>query len=195
MRGGNNISAPWVLSIDPWRKGFGFVFFEGSNRLIDWGLQEAPSQHRNEHCLLRLRELIGRYGPDVLILEDWQSPGCRRCPRVRRLLASAFDLTNDLDIRAVSIAPRKIHEAFAFLEGAVNKHKVSCALAALYPELERHLPPFRKVWMSEDPRTSIFDACAMALTFYRLYQKSPSKTGDDNQHTYVSTQTSKDSGD
>jgi hypothetical protein len=40
------------------------------------------------------------------------------------------------------------------------------AIAKRFPELALRLPRFRKPWMSEDYRMSIFDAAGFALAFY-----------------------------
>jgi hypothetical protein len=42
------------------------------------------------------------------------------------------------------------------------------AIAKRFPELAPRLPRFRKPWMSEDYRMSIFDAVAMALTLFNF---------------------------
>jgi hypothetical protein len=41
----------------------------------------------------------------------------------------------------------------------------------LLPELTARLPRVRKPWMSEDERMSIFDAAAMALTYFETRRR------------------------
>jgi hypothetical protein len=41
------------------------------------------------------------------------------------------------------------------------------AIAKRFPELALRLPRFRKPWMSEDYRMSIFDAAAFGLAYFR----------------------------
>jgi hypothetical protein len=50
--------------------------------------------------------------------------------------------------------------------GASNKFEIAKTIAARFPELTPRLPRFRKPWMSEDYRMSIFDAVAFGLTFF-----------------------------
>ena len=55
----------------------------------------------------------------------------------------------------------------AFSEsGASNKYEIAVAIANRFPELAPRLPRFRKPWMSEDYRMSIFDAVGFAVSFF-----------------------------
>ena len=49
---------------------------------------------------------------------------------------------------------------------ATTKQEIAIAIAERFPELAPRLPRSRKPWMSEDYRMSIFDAVALALTFF-----------------------------
>jgi len=51
--------------------------------------------------------------------------------------------------------------------GAPNKQEIAGAIAKRFPELAPRLPRFRKPWMSEDYRMSIFDAVGLAITFFQ----------------------------
>jgi hypothetical protein len=48
-----------------------------------------------------------------------------------------------------------------------SKYAIAEAIAKHLPAFERHLPPQRKPWMSEDSRMGIFNAAALALTFFQ----------------------------
>jgi hypothetical protein len=50
--------------------------------------------------------------------------------------------------------------------GAQTKQEIAVAIAKRFPELAPRLPRFRKPWMSEDYRMSIFDAVGFGLTFF-----------------------------
>ena len=55
----------------------------------------------------------------------------------------------------------------AFSEsGATTKYEGAVAIAKRFPELAPRLPRFRKPWMSEDYRMSIFDAVGFALVYF-----------------------------
>ena len=51
------------------------------------------------------------------------------------------------------------------------KQEIAIAIAERFPELAPRLPRSRKPWMSEDYRMSIFDAVALALTFFFHFNK------------------------
>jgi hypothetical protein len=51
--------------------------------------------------------------------------------------------------------------------GASSKQEIAAAIANRFPELAPRLPRFRKPWMSEDYRMSIFDAVALGLIYFK----------------------------
>jgi hypothetical protein len=55
--------------------------------------------------------------------------------------------------------------------GAYTKHQVAGLLAKRLPELGPRQPRYRQSWMTEDYSMSIFDAVALAITFYLERQR------------------------
>jgi hypothetical protein len=47
-----------------------------------------------------------------------------------------------------------------------TKEAIVNAVAEEIPALRRHIPPPRKPWTSEHARMGVFDAAALALTFF-----------------------------
>jgi Holliday junction resolvasome RuvABC endonuclease subunit len=150
-------------------RGFGFAVFEGRKRLIDWGVAHVQ-ENKNAKCLQGVEELLTWYEPAVVVIEDATAEGSRRCPRVQRLLARIRASAEKRKVRTRAISRAEIRAAF-FATGAANKDEIASAVAAGYPELGPRLPPRRKCWMSEDDRMSIFDAAALAVTFFELKGK------------------------
>lgn len=153
-----------VLAIDPTTKGFGFAILEGPESLIDWGVKEVKD-NKDARCLKQIADLIRRYEPDVIVVEDVTAKSCRRCPRVRLLIRDTFKLALEKKIKIHSVSRRAVRAAFSRF-GARTKHEIAGAIAKRLPELAFRRPPYRKPWMSEDDRMSIFDAAAFALTFF-----------------------------
>jgi len=58
----------------------------------------------------------------------------------------------------------KVKQAFAEA-GARNKYEIAVAIANNFPELAPRVSRFRKAWMSEDYRMSIFDAVGFGMAF------------------------------
>jgi transcriptional regulator with XRE-family HTH domain len=150
-------------NVDPTHRGFGYAIFEGP-QLIDWGVRHVQSA-KNKASLVAAGELISRYRPRIVVLEDVAAKGCRRCRRVR-VLVEALELyarSRGLTVRKISQA--RVRKAFSAL-GVQNKDQMARFIAARFPELAHHVPRERKPWMSEDSRMAIFDAAAYALACF-----------------------------
>jgi Holliday junction resolvasome RuvABC endonuclease subunit len=158
-----------VLAIDPTSKGFGFAVLEGPGSLIDWGVKRA-SGDRNAKSLEKAAELIERYQPEVLVVERSAAKGSRRCPRVCQLIEDLLALARDRHIRAQRISRRQVQRCFSKI-GSATKRQIAVALVDRFPELEPHLPPVRKPWMSEDGRMGIFDAVAFGWASYESLRR------------------------
>ncbi len=156
--------AKCVLAIDPMKHGFGFVVLEGPACLIDWAVVTIRASDTDK-CLNRIGKLLARYDPDVLVLEDGTGKGSRRCVRVQSLLDAIDSLAARETIATRRFSRQRVRQAFAE-SGARTKHEIAKAIATRFPELEARLPRFRKPWMSEDDRMSIFDAASFALAFF-----------------------------
>jgi hypothetical protein len=77
----NTIDVTRVLVLDPCCRGVGYALFEGPEELIDSGVAQA-TRDKNIESLRRIANLIRRYEPDVIVLEDYAGDGSRRCRRV-----------------------------------------------------------------------------------------------------------------
>jgi Holliday junction resolvasome RuvABC endonuclease subunit len=155
-----------VLAIDPSTRGFGFAILEGPNQLIDWGVKETKTNKRHRSLTL-VDHLIERYQPSVVVVEDYEGKGSRRCRRIQRLIAEISKLVAKNKIKIKRFSRAKVKQAFSEA-GASTKYQIAMAIANRFPELAPRLPRFRKPWMSEDYRMSIFDAVAFGLTFFHV---------------------------
>src|SRR5216683_337335 len=155
-----------VLAIDPTHRGFGYVIFEGPDFLIDWGLREVDGP-KNKASIAAAAELIARYHPRIIVLEDVAAKGCRRCRRVRELVDGLEQYGRERGLTVRKVAQTKVKRTFLPLR-IRNKNQMARFIAARFPELTRLVPPERKPWMSEDSRMAIFDAAAFALASFGL---------------------------
>jgi Holliday junction resolvasome RuvABC endonuclease subunit len=153
-----------VLAIDPSTRGFGFAILEGPEKLVDWGVKETRADKKAKSLEL-IDDLIELYQPRVIVVEDYAGKGSRRCRRIERLINDISKLALKRKIRVGSFSRLKVRQVFSG-SGASNKQEIAIAIANRFPELAPRLPRFRKPWMSEDYRMSIFDAVALALTFF-----------------------------
>ena len=154
-----------VIALDPTSHGFGFVVFEGETRLVDWGHAHARPC-TNEKCLEMVAKLFTYYLPGVVVMENWDSKASRRGARVRKLFTQIVGFTETSNARVARYSQKDIQKAFS-TDGSPTKYEIAQMIALEFPELSYRLPPPRKIWMSEDERMSIFDAAALALTFFQ----------------------------
>lgn len=153
-----------VLALDPTSRGFGFVILQGPETLIEWGTRISDSE-KDVAPLKRAAQLIDSCSPDVIVVEDCGDEDCRRSPRVRLLIEDILRLAVERDIKVCSFPRRRILAVLS-QSGTGEKHQIATNIANQFPELLPRLPRVRKPWMSEDYRMAIFDAMALALTFF-----------------------------
>jgi Holliday junction resolvasome RuvABC endonuclease subunit len=162
-----------ILAVAPFSRGFGFAVFEGPRNLIDWGVKEIRSD-KNNISLKKIESMIDFYWPDILIIEDPRGENRRRT-RVRILLDSINKLGKEKKVTMRSFTRPMVRQAFETI-GAATKFQISQVIADEWPELKPYLPRFRKPWMSEDCRMSIFDAISLAITYF--YYKTEKEFGE-----------------
>jgi len=116
-----------VLAIDPSTRGFGFAVLEGPERLIDWGVKETK-KNKNARTLKLIEDLIERYQPSVIVVEDYAGKGSRRCRRIQGLIKEISKLASKRQIRARSFSRVKVKQAFSE-SGASNKYEIAQDIA------------------------------------------------------------------
>jgi hypothetical protein len=154
-----------VLAIYVTTHGFAFTLFEGALAPIDWGLVRRDGSEKNSRCVTAAGRLLHRFRPDVLVLEDTSAMGTRRPQRIANLNASIFELSESRGISISAISRAQVHTAFGHLE-VCTRHAIAEAIAKNLPAFENLLPPPRKWWNSEHTRMGMFNAAALALTFF-----------------------------
>lgn len=165
-----------VLAVDPYSRGVGFAVLERPEQLIDWGLK-TTGKADNRKAVRAIEKLIDRFRPDVLVLENWESDGARRCRRVELLLDRIASREGKyLQVRLVS---RREVRAIGPLPAVSTKYGRARLLGERHPELLPFLPPLRKPWMPEDSRMSIFDALAFAMAFLRAFPQTGAAPASD----------------
>ena len=154
-----------VLAIYPQSRGFAFVLFEGWLSAVDWGIHEARGPGKNARCLTRINSLLELHMPDVVVLQDMSDRGTRRAPRIQQLNDRIAELAELRGIIVRKYSRAQVIEYFSDF-GASTKQKIAETIAKQIPALSLYVPPARKPWMSEDPRTGIFGAAALAWMYF-----------------------------
>jgi hypothetical protein len=135
-------------------RGFAFVLFEGTRSPYDWGVFDVRGAQKDRHVVDKVRRLLRQYVPDVLVMQDTSTAGTPRATR----------LAQELGMPIFTYSRDEIYREFNSI-GFANKQMLAGLIAKHIPALERHVPPPRKPWMSEDARMGLFDAAALALLF------------------------------
>jgi Holliday junction resolvasome RuvABC endonuclease subunit len=156
-------TSPRIVSLDPTTKGFGYAILELPFRLVEWGLARIAGD-KNTDAILRFEQLLDRFRPDAVVLEDTMAPGSRRQPRVRELLDAFTKSARARGIAVYTIARKAVLSCFASVDGLATKYSIAKRLTEYFPELATKLPPLRKAYMSQDERMAIFDALGLAVT-------------------------------
>jgi hypothetical protein len=138
---------------------------EGPTQLLDWGVK-VPSGDKNTQCLNAVRELIGRYRPHFLVLENTAGKSSRRSARVRELLEAIRQAAQAKGVKVLDVTPDRVKRAFI-----PRKDMVAAAIAGRFPELAPRLPRSRTLTMNEQYKMPIFDAMAFALTFFYFRER------------------------
>ena len=156
----------------PFSRGFAFVLLEGPESPYDWGIREIKGKQKNAKTLEEVKKLIGRYRPEVLVIEDAAGGKSRRTTRIRRLYRLLIHLAKSEYVDTHRYSRSVIKQCFAPV-GATTKHEIAKAIAMQIPAFAHRIPRERKPWMSEDSRQSLFDAAALGLTYYAHGVPSP----------------------
>jgi Holliday junction resolvasome RuvABC endonuclease subunit len=106
-------------------------------------------------------ELIRRYRPHVIAVEDCASASLRRHARIRELLDQIRRLAREKRIAVADFTPARVRRAFA-----PKKDVIAAGIAGRFPELAPRLPRARALGNSEQEAMPLFDAMALALTFF-----------------------------
>ena len=154
-----------VLAIDPSTKGIGFAVLEGPEQLVDWGVKQV-GEDKNAECVEIVRDLIERYRPHVLVIENAEDEDSRRRERVRELLDAIRKIAREKGVKVLDVTPSRIRHAFA-----PKKDVIAAAIAGRFPELQPRLPKERTLTMSEQYEMPVFDAMAFAQTFFYLQKR------------------------
>lgn len=153
-----------VLAVDPASQGLGYVLLDGPDKLIDWHFRNTR-RDKDAQPVACLRMLLTHYKPDVLVLEAFDPKRkAHRSARIVHLLNVFESLAVKSGVRPERISRRSVRVLFA----SKNKYEIARRLAKRYPETEHVRPPQRKIWLPEDRRINIFDALALACTFFAL---------------------------
>src|SRR5712691_7038504 len=151
-----------VLALDVHPRSFGFVVFEGPNRMLDWGIKSfRPGVNAVQiPAAKKLLALLDEFTPSAVVIRKRVTSSAKK----PKLLSIIERQVRSRRIPVTFITPRDVNRAFVGFES--NKYQVASVLARQFPALASKLPPKRKCWQSEDYRMGIFDAAALGVAYF-----------------------------
>src|SRR6266849_8360875 len=158
-----------VLALDVHPRSFGFVVFEGPNRILDWGVRSFRTGVNAVKipAAIKFLALLDEFRPSTVVVRERLTG---RTAKQTRMLATIERQARSRRVPVRRLSRRDVNRAFVGFES--NKYEVASALARQFPALASRLPPRRKCWQSEDYRMGIFDAAALGVAdFSRGYRK------------------------
>jgi Holliday junction resolvasome RuvABC endonuclease subunit len=154
-----------VLGFHPSSRGFGWVLFEDSRSLLDWGTVDVRVGKRNTAALARLDAILERYRPNVLAMERHDDMRGRRSLRIQRLYLAVERRAQRRYIIVHRVSRSQI-ESSPRINGAKTRQEVAAAVATCIAALRPHLPKPRQIWVGERSAMRLFCAAACAVTYF-----------------------------
>jgi hypothetical protein len=154
----NQSSQKLVLAFDVRPRRFGFVVFEGPDRLLDWGIRGSFAGPSRLPAGKKVLTLINDFSPSVIVVRERQGQSDAK------VLATLRRQAKERTIALRFISRKTIMKAFA--GNGKNKHEVASVLAQQFSILMSKLPRRHKCWQTEDYRMSIFDAAAAGVAYF-----------------------------
>jgi D-alanyl-D-alanine carboxypeptidase len=157
-----------ILAIALRSRRFGFAVFEGSNRLLDWGMAFYPLSHGAQRAATskRVASLLTLFIPSVVVVAKARSQNVRNGSGVRPILRL---IRREASARLIPVHVMKrveVREVFR-LAHAKSKNEIAAMIAQKFPELLWKLPPKRRIWESEHPIMAMFDAVALGFASWQ----------------------------
>ena len=150
-----------ILAVHPTTRGFGWILFEGPLAPVDWGI--AFARKGNERLVKRFERLLSRYEPSVLVLEEFDG-GDSRAERLSRLMVHMAQCQN----MEVQVFKRSVVQAVFGTVGARTRFEIAEAIRQQIAAFGHRMPRKRSITVSRDPKQALFDAAAVALTYFAV---------------------------
>lgn len=155
-----------VLAVHPTTRGFGWVLFESAHTPAAWAIVHARVG-REQRLVTRLKVLLDRYEPKVLVLESFEDSTTPRSPRIQRLCEAMIREAALHGIRTCIYERSTIRMVFQ-KSGAYTREQIAQVIAESVDDFSHRLPPARKRWNSVDHRQCLFNAAALAITYFAV---------------------------
>jgi hypothetical protein len=155
-----------VMSVFPYARGIAYVVFEDPNSPVDWGICDPHGDRKKHQAIRIIAALVDRYSPGALILRDRVGLRRGRIWRHAALVEALETIAHRKGILIARLSRDEVRQSFSSLESP-TRYAIVQTIAKQIPMFETYVPPIRKIWKAEDRKMGLFDAAALALTFYQ----------------------------
>lgn len=155
-----------VLGIYPNSYGFGFTLMQGALTVIDKGMVKIKPAC-NTTAMTKIKELIDKYEPERVILEDFQANRLGKSARIKQLIRSILSYLNAKDISASQYSREQIRLVFA-IWNANSRYEIAEVIARNIPKLKMLFYDKPKYPKSEVYQSGLFDAVSICICHYYL---------------------------
>lgn len=155
-----------VLAVHPTMRGFGWALLESPSSPLDWGMVSAKTG-RSIRLAARFERLLTRYQPSVVVFEEFESGHAKRSEHVRFLCRNFIHLAHCHGAQTHVFSRAAVRGCFSTI-GAKTRFEIAQAIAQRIDVFKRWLPRRRLTWMPQDERQGLFDAVALALTYFAV---------------------------
>ena len=152
-----------ILAVHPTSRGFGWAVFSGPMTPVDWGATSARGK-RSGKLMERFEEIVTRWQPDILVLEKFNDRN-GGSTRLRTVVRAVADLASFKGMDIAFFGRDDIRAVFAS-DGASSRHEIAAAIAKRLDELSGRLPQKRSCGSAERHQQGLFDAAALAVTYF-----------------------------
>lgn len=153
-----------VLAIHPNSRGFGWVLFENAHTPVAWSLVHGGTKRKNR-LFERFKYLLDRYEPRAFVLQEFENCVNGRSDKTAHLCHAMRDEAEGRGIETPIFDREAIQLAFSKF-GASSRSEITQVIATHIDAFNHRLPRRRKLGDSEDTRQSLFDAAALAITYF-----------------------------
>ncbi len=155
-----------VLALYPNAMGVCYAVFDSPKDLADYGIGYVRPVS-NKKSILKVEQYLDFYNPDVVLLRGISIERIKHSKRTNNLIDRICKIAKEKRLEVHRYDRSQIKDVFSGF-GAISKYQISKKITQWFPELEALELPERKRWMSENHRTGIFDAIAIALVHFYL---------------------------
>ncbi len=161
---------PIVLALYINARGIGVAVFDDVLLPSTYYITRITGDDAAQDIVARVRRILERHRPSVLVLQECRTTSGRFAERIVEAVRRSASLARRKRIAVHQYGRADVRSCFAYY-GAANKHEIARVIAKQLPELARRVPQARKLWETEHYQMKLFEAFALAFTYYSTLAK------------------------